>query len=122
MDILIKNMEKPSCCGECPFFKRGANPMGEDFIFAQPWGDCLVSGEENVIEHDISMDCPLVALPEHSDLIDRKALFDSIVADIQGVNAEGCYDDDEVELIRTTYQAVLYKLQNESPVIVEASK
>ena len=73
MDLLIKNMKKPSCCGECPFFKRYANPMGEDFIFAQPFGDCLVSGKENVVEYDISMDCPLVEVPTHGRLIDADA-------------------------------------------------
>ena len=71
-DVLIKNMKKPCCCGDCRFFKRGENPFGEDFIFAQPWGDCLVSGEENVIEHDISENCPLVAVSTHGDLIDRQ--------------------------------------------------
>jgi len=74
MDILIKGLEKPRCCGDCRFFKRGENPFGEDFIFAQPWGDCLVSGEENVIEHDISENCPLVELPKHGRLIDADAL------------------------------------------------
>lgn len=110
MDILIKNMELP--------------PKGE-------MTNITILSDGSVIEHFKnengswssykSCGVKAVALPEHSDLIDRKALFDSIVFDIQGVNTEGCYDDDEVELIRTTYQAVLYKLQNESPVIVEAS-
>lgn len=72
-DVLIKGIEMPKACGDCPFFKRGANPMGEDFIFAQPWGDCLVSGEENVIEHDISMNCPLVEVKPHGRLIDADA-------------------------------------------------
>ena len=117
MDILIKNMEMPKACSwyddngnyhECRLFGYGG--------VCQLTKTLVVSSVEK--RHEA---CPLVALPEHSDLIDRKALFDSIVADIQGVNTEGCYDDDEVELIRTTYQAVLYKLQNESPVIVEAS-
>lgn len=77
-DILVKNMEMPKACGDCPFFKRGSNPMGEDFIFAQPWGDYLVSGEENVIEHDISMDCPLVAVPPHGRLIDADKLLETL--------------------------------------------
>lgn len=54
---------EPSQCDECPHWHRCQNPMGEDFIFAMPWGDCdLMSQERNpLIEYDKPSDCPLEA-------------------------------------------------------------
>ena len=106
-DILIKNMEMPKSCGDCPFFNRGANPMGEDFIFAQPWGDCLVSGEENVIEHDISMDCPLVEVPPHGRLIDADALMKKVREKADFPSHEWC---EAIECLE------------DAPTVLEASK
>lgn len=103
MDILIKGMEKPRCCGDCRFFKRGHNPFGEDFIFAQPWGDCLVSGEKDVIEHEISEGCPLVALPEHGRLVD----LDKLAEEFDG---HGVFMEEEVKKIIDFF-----------PVVVEAN-
>ena len=101
-DILIKDMEKPKSCGKCPFFKRCANPMGEDFIFAQPFGDCLVSGKENVVEYDISMDCPLVEVPTHGELIDRQKSLEML----PHIKERG-FDEDVVASILVSAPTVL---------------
>ena len=68
MDILIKRMEMPSCCGLCPCF-HAEHPMycqaDKTIRMTAPYGKRMEG-------------CPLVALPEHGDLIDRKALSDAI--------------------------------------------
>lgn len=68
MDILIKNMEMPSCCGLCPCF-HAEHPMycqaDKTIKMTAPYGKRMEG-------------CPLVALPEHGDLVDRKALSDAI--------------------------------------------
>lgn len=119
-DVLIKGMEVPKACGDCPFFKRGANPMGEDFIFAQPWGDCLVSGEENVIEHDISKDCPLVEVPPHGGLISRQDVI-QVLKDSREV---GCIDRYTNGVRRAIFDEVLEVIEDKEilPTVLEATE
>ena len=65
MSILIRGMEMPKSCFDCPFV---------DFEY----GDCLVDenghGDPNEPEN-----CPLVPVPPHGDLIDRKTAYESIL-------------------------------------------
>ena len=65
MSILIKGMEMPKNCGECPF--KGLNPTGESMIcdltlFSVPWDW-------------IPFDCPLIEISTpHGRLIDAEKL------------------------------------------------
>ena len=66
MDILIKNMEMPSCCGACWECEYGE---ANDKFY------CSVHGKEiKCIEPPRPADCPLVALPSHGRLIEAEKL------------------------------------------------
>ena len=65
MSILIKDMNMPTRCADCP--------MCYDFISCQLEGKAF--GEIDCIE--IRADwCPLIELPPHGDLIDRDAVLE----------------------------------------------
>ena len=96
MDILIKNMEMPSDCCDCPF-KYGCT--------------CLLMRQiqtKGYSNYKRPSDCPLVALPSHGDLIDRDKLYN----DTEGIG-DYCYDPSFRELCDALYDA---------PVIVEATE
>lgn len=61
MSILIKGLDMPDCCWNCPCLD------GE-------YGRCNISREIIRIDKAKLADCPLVELPDHGDLIDRDAL------------------------------------------------
>lgn len=89
-DILIRGMEMPENCGECPFYRlEGAgNGMYWDYCAGKRG---IVYDPDNKREND----CPLIALPDgHGRLVDadklmrhyawwgeceQRELFDSIV-------------------------------------------
>ena len=103
MDILIPNMDKPKVCYSdqnyyCPFMCFAINSKG---------AYCMRTGRL-VHENKLDKSCPLVALPEHGDLIDRSLL--------KGASYEIMrFPDDEA--VRMFVEAI-----NEAPTIVEASK
>ena len=64
----IKFFETPEHCGRCPFLE------------ASYAADCFVSEEPIVCRYDRRPDdCPLIPVPEHGDLIDRKTALDSLM-------------------------------------------
>lgn len=65
MSVLIKGMEMPINCEECPCFNE------EDFLCQVYYKILRV---ENIINRRADF-CPLVELPPHGDLIDRNALM-----------------------------------------------
>lgn len=74
MSILINGMEIPTSCQKCPFLD-----YEEGFCFASGtkgksgWYEfTLRPGEIKDGRHD---DCPLVNVPPHGDLIERKAVY-----------------------------------------------
>lgn len=74
MSILIKGMEMPTSCWRCPFCLT----VDPDTY------RCIPTGQEfestfDAIDH-IVLDCPLVEVPPHGDLIDRDALYKSFGA------------------------------------------
>lgn len=74
-DILIKNMEMPKTCFDCPFLR-------DDF--------CIVLGYE-MRNDQILMgcgSCPLLEVRPHKDLIDR----DELLSDIKGRSEAGRLD------------------------------
>ena len=68
MSILIRGMEMPTSCADCPFGDTLCCP----FIPGVPalWAEYANA----VKEKRLHSDCPLVPVPEHGDLIDRDAL------------------------------------------------
>ena len=60
MDILIKNMEMPSCCYDC-FMALSCEERDKADTIDRPKG--LFNRRINT--------CPLIPVPEHGDLIDR---------------------------------------------------
>ena len=69
MDILIRNMELPKACGECPFYHL--EKVWHKGQYAHKCDAQLIC--ELTYESEpkkLSKDCPLVALPEHGTLKD----------------------------------------------------
>ena len=73
MSVLIKGMEMPTSCYKCPMRRRD----GMDIV-------CPVAHERfsvadvNILEYRLD-NCPLVSIPSHGDLIDRKTAHDSLL-------------------------------------------
>ena len=81
MDILIKNMEMPSCCEECPFMKKVCDIYFTDKKTGvkTPYhyvDSCSLTGSWfDPFSDDSPKPCPLIPVPEHGDLIDRDAVL-----------------------------------------------
>ena len=74
MSVLIRGMEMPKNCTECPFFIKSNSPK-------YPFVDCKLIGRLGSIFNciDIPVDCPLVEIhTHHGRLIDADALNDMI--------------------------------------------
>ena len=63
MSILIKGMEMPRKCIRCPFVGAGYCTINDKYIY-----HTIANGEKDV-------DCLLIELPPHGDLIDRIKLL-----------------------------------------------
>ena len=70
MSILIKGMEMPKNCGECPFF------MDEDFTWCGRANYNICDGR--VDRNSKPPWCDLIEIPPHGRLIDADALSDKI--------------------------------------------
>ena len=67
MSILIKGMEMPKCCRECPCIEYSAFSSNSDW--------CCLNKADIHDKTVVSSDCPLVEIPsKHGDLIDRDSL------------------------------------------------
>ena len=73
MSILIKGMEMPKTCAECPLLD---------------YSSCKVSNECGGIDlpREEHKDCPLIEVPPHGDLIEESKVLDIVF--------EWCSDDD----------------------------
>lgn len=71
MDILIKNMEMPSCCGSCPFLYSHYGNMGCRFV----------GRVEEIFSPNRPKDCPLIPVPEHGDLVQLNDALDCFSED-----------------------------------------
>lgn len=80
MDILIKYMEMPKSCEECPLFFEYYNPIEKKNIFhcrARGEGDSRFADDFDWHTKPTEEEgCPLVPVPEHGDLIDRDKEID----------------------------------------------
>ena len=83
MDILIKGMEMPSCCGNCQFNQfHEANPW-------TTWYSCMfLNKDTDAVGNNRLADCPLVALPPHGRLIDADAEIAKLEAFMKVLNKE----------------------------------
>lgn len=114
MDILIKNMEMPSCCEECPFMKKVCDIYFTDKKTGvkTPYhyvDSCSLTGSWfDPFSDDSPKPCPLIPVPEHGDLIDRDAVLNELkthykVGELAEVGEVACFiSDAEVVLERTT--------------------
>ena len=71
MSVLIKGMEMPKNCDECPCYYETEGAWRNE---------CEVLGKEYIADDYRPEWCPLVELPPHGRLIDA----DELVADIKG--------------------------------------
>ena len=74
MSVLIKGLDMPDCCWNCPCLD------GE-------YGECNISGQKIKGDGERIADCPLIELPDHGDLIDRDALMTRLG---MAMDCEGC--------------------------------
>ena len=99
-DILIKNMEMPKNCRSCPLIYE----TSREFTCWQIMKKWPIKEAEHRQEG-----CPLVALPEHGDLIDRDELLTDLADRM-------CVDD----MLDGIYQPAIDRI-NEAETIVEAT-
>ena len=103
MDILIKNMEMPRCCGRCPCYHA------ETPIYCQASKGIKVKTPYAFVADG----CPLVEVPPHGRLIDADRLPVSTLIHHQANGVE--IETLELKLI------YLKHLQN-APTVLEANK
>lgn len=80
MGMYIKGMEMPESCDMCAFSSYIAE--GDDheefwYCILDNWNQSItpIPLTKETVSNGRSMDCPLVELPPHGDLIDRDALI-----------------------------------------------
>ena len=80
-DILVKNMEMPKSCEDCPFTKKVCDIYFTDKKTGvkTPYhyvDSCSLTGSWfDPFSDDSPKPCPLVALPSHGDLKDSNAIL-----------------------------------------------
>lgn len=109
MSILIKGMEMPTSCYECPFLD-----YEEGFCFASGvkhesgWYESkLCPGGIEDGRHD---DCPLIEIPPHGDLIDRDIVY----------NFAEALDDNKLLAVSGMAFAFLKAKIKDMPTVIEA--
>ena len=103
MSILIKDMNIPKYCGECRFaYQDQDSEHNVDWV-------CAVT-HKILFPHDCRDDCPLVPVPPHGDLIERKAVG---LSDIEIAMCNGDYKEG--------MKMLLQKVEN-APTIIEADE
>ena len=95
-DLLIRGMEMPKTCFECPFFV---------VFYKKQMGICTAFGDgtnrekmsDRKKETGRMSGCPLVELPPHGDLIDRDALKHKFCTHCDGYEHDtgACVDGDQ---------------------------
>lgn len=67
MGVYIKGLQMPDCCWNCPCID------GE-------YGECNILGSEIGFSNDRLPDCPLLPVPDHEDLIEKKPIVNALTA------------------------------------------
>lgn len=78
MSILIKGMEMPTSCLECAFYRK-TDPV---------YDYCCIS--HAIPKGYVPDDCPLISVPPHGDLIERKTVF---LTDFEIAMCDGDYKE-----------------------------
>ena len=112
MSILIKGMEMPKNCYDCPLFEsiyhlHGCHAVPKSFDDMDMW---------NFTGDDRPLWCPLVSVPPHGDLIDRDALKKSL---------HEAFDDDDAHAFEWGaywHHGVVVSIVNDAPTIIPAEK
>lgn len=102
MSILIKGMEMPTTCKDCPCFYPEYNECN---AIVGRWVDGKGTPPS---------DCPLVPIPPHGRLIDADAVTDAAMEDILGWEDAGCD--------RSDYRAFLDNYIEDAPTIIPAEE
>lgn len=92
MSILIKGMEMPTSCQECPLKHRGFN--GSETVHY-----CYAICKEVSDDGEIDADCPLVPVPPHGRLIDADALYREIKAECNPYRKPSIGYDDGLKVL-----------------------
>ena len=93
MSVLIKGMEPPTSCFDCPFmYGRKYCRANSKIEFNDPDYSELKGRYDG---------CPLVPVPPHGDLIDRDALLDTATIHWSQTTNESCFPIDEIEYAPT---------------------
>lgn len=100
MAILIRNMEMPKDCYDCPLMMSVFVFKGDSDLCSITHGGCTYDSRP---PH-----CPLIELPKHGDLIDRDALIkDGWLSLHKEVMRMGGYAIHELPLINPTIPVVI---------------
>lgn len=77
MSVLVKGMEMPRSCQECPCEQCYVNNYG--YVICR---ECSLLHKRSTMAFDNERreDCPLIELSPHGDLIDRDALHEELYA------------------------------------------
>ena len=75
--VYIKGMELPKRCSECRFFAWSRGIGQHCAVAPNITFHATIDGFD--VNYERNGDCPLVPVPDHGDLIDRKDVYGSIL-------------------------------------------
>ena len=105
MSVLIKDMEMPKNCDECPCYYETEGAWQNE---------CQVLREERAISEGRPSWCPLVEIPPHGRLIDADAIVEEIIKNIKQYAHEA---DGGYYLAEDALESVQF-----APTIIEAEE
>lgn len=112
MSILIKGMEMPQGCYNCPLQHRGFN--GSETVHY-----CYVIEREVSDDGETDTDCPLVEVPPHGRLIDEDALISTLLKFFDERKKEQMYTGSRGAFV--TWNDAIYYIKS-APIIIEAEE
>lgn len=125
-DILIKNVEMPKNCEECPFFDDIYTRMDDDDTYR-----CDLIGGLSYWQYagKAEKDCPLIELPPHGRLIDADVVekeierYEKISGYPVGEEPKEFTGDDGWETVRyTAWMARFFIAEQNAPTIIPADE
>ena len=99
MSIIIRGMEMPTSCKDCPCFR-------EEYFY------CRAKEGDNIGLGNRPNDCPLVPVSDHGGLIGREKMLDAIRLEL--AQAKACEDMEDYESWVHTFHFV-----RKFPIIIE---
>lgn len=120
MSILIKGMEMPKSCGECPlicFTTWGGDAPYKDEVATI----CLATADRKYVFHsneERDINCPLIEVPKHGRLIDEQWLKDAMITTLKALKKNPKMDRQEMHLI-AAFDALRLMVED-APTIIES--